>query len=874
MAGEFTLTGSVTQRLADGSDGGTVEDLAALVGLTGQFVSNIPAGKPIPVDGGVMYVPPRDWIVDSGGQLREVLPDGSTSTNVGITLTANDPTFELTNPLQWKVAPGRFTLGGRTFRLASWWFDAPAPGWTGTIDELTPVPGIQLLGGTRGPRGYSFGGLERTADTLQGVDENDVPRGPAVDISDLIFNGTFDSLTDATAVGKALGRASSTAGARRAISAADEAALGAFRPLMMKMDRAQDDAVIVVAADSLANELTEYSYLTLSFLATRFPGYTVKYYLWDAPALANPGNDVGYQAVVTVQTGNGSKINPTTGVAPVLTMWNAAVAGSTTGYFQGSRFDAAFTGKGADLVLCGYGHNQGGPISTDSLRQFQRNKLIAFVDDVAAANPLAGVALLLTNPSIDNPPAAPGRPISWVLQRNAQFEIAARMRGWGLIDGCKAFLDNPNWAAQWISSDGLHPNGVGEIVLAGLITDGMDRASQYRGASQGHVPAPRRQLFRNPQFSAWAGTLPDGVSAGTGVTITKETTDYKTGTCAMKVTANSATSGQVFATIAFTADQLGVKGGFENTFKTIRVVLKVPAANTDVARIWVQDTPHGSASAMVTDVDSTCRDRYHAEYVTMWFGPNSTGGQIELCPRTSGTSTNYILVDSVEIYEGAVPCAGSSLDTLGSLATNDGDYIKRVGGAYVGRSVAQLQSDLAISPEYVAVGEACLPPNAINNAISMTSGQMAIGYFTALQTITINNIAAATGSTAAVATPTICRMGVYSVDGSNNLTLLAGTTNDTSLFAGAGTEYSRALSSAVTLTAGTQYAYGVLIVSASAMPNIMGQLALGSQNQFFRATNKRSHSSSIRAGLTDLPSSVLDANVGSKNGIPFILGTT
>jgi hypothetical protein len=165
MAGEFTVTGFAAQRLPDGPDGGTVEDLSSMVGLTGRFISNIPAGKPIPIPGGLLYIPPRDWIIDSDGQLREVLPDGTTSTAVGITLTADDPTFELTAPLQWQFAPGRFPMpGGRTFRasresrLASWWFNSPAPGWSGTIDALTPVPGVDQPGGTRGARGFGITG--------------------------------------------------------------------------------------------------------------------------------------------------------------------------------------------------------------------------------------------------------------------------------------------------------------------------------------------------------------------------------------------------------------------------------------------------------------------------------------------------------------------------------------------------------------------------------------------------------------------------------------------------------------------------------------------------------------------------------------------
>jgi hypothetical protein len=187
MAGEFTVTGFAKQRVADGSDIGEGEDQPSLTGLTGTFVCNIPRNKPVPVPGGLLYLPPRPWVIDSAGQFREVLPDGSTSTNVGITLTANDPAFELTDPLQWQFKPNRFTLGGSTFRLASWWFDAPAPGWVGSIDALTPAPGVEQLGGTRGPRGFAVDDVDVNDEGAQFYVKG-VPVGDRVDLSPLAFD--------------------------------------------------------------------------------------------------------------------------------------------------------------------------------------------------------------------------------------------------------------------------------------------------------------------------------------------------------------------------------------------------------------------------------------------------------------------------------------------------------------------------------------------------------------------------------------------------------------------------------------------------------------------------------------------------------------
>lgn len=152
MAGEFHVTGYAAQRVA--TDAGP-ELASALDGATGVFTSNIPAGKPIPTGGGILFVPPRNFIIGTDGLFYELLDDGSTSTSPGINLTADDPAFELADPLQWQVTINKYSIGGNLTDIASWWFDAPDPGWSGTIDELAPVPGVDQPGGTVGRRGYT-----------------------------------------------------------------------------------------------------------------------------------------------------------------------------------------------------------------------------------------------------------------------------------------------------------------------------------------------------------------------------------------------------------------------------------------------------------------------------------------------------------------------------------------------------------------------------------------------------------------------------------------------------------------------------------------------------------------------------------------------
>lgn len=222
MPGEFHFTGTAAQLVADGADSGTAQDELALSGLRGQFVPNTPRNKPIPYDGGLLWLTPRDFTVGQDGQFYEVLADGTTSATPGITLTANDPDFELSDPLQWRCVLDVYALGGRVIKLASWWFDAPQPGWAGTIAELTPVPGISQTGSIRGARGKRSR-LVQVEDgpppLFRWQDEDGQFWGPTVEYTVTGVPGDTDDLSDAQPYGKALLRAITQAAARAAINA-------------------------------------------------------------------------------------------------------------------------------------------------------------------------------------------------------------------------------------------------------------------------------------------------------------------------------------------------------------------------------------------------------------------------------------------------------------------------------------------------------------------------------------------------------------------------------------------------------------------------------------------------------------------------------
>jgi hypothetical protein len=157
-----------------------------------------------------------------------------------------------------------------------------------------------------------------------------------------------------------------------------------------------------------------------------------------------------------------------------------------------------------------------------------------------------------------------------------------------------------------------------------------------------------------------------------------------------------------------------------------------------------------------------------------------------------------------------------------------------------------------------------------------SNGIMYAMYVTADQTVTVSKLYAKTADYA-LGSPTLCRMGIYSVDSGGNLSgLIASTPNDTTLFTSSYTGYAKALSSPVTLTLGTRYAFALLVTFTGGgatwygnQPNI-GDIT-GPEGSFTAAElssgilNPAFINGTTIATVTDLPSSVTVSGLNSNN---------
>lgn len=153
---------------------------------------------------------------------------------------------------------------------------------------------------------------------------------------------------------------------------------------------------------------------------------------------------------------------------------------------------------------------------------------------------------------------------------------------------------------------------------------------------------------------------------------------------------------------------------------------------------------------------------------------------------------------------------------------------------------------------------------AQSSTVPITSQQMRLTYFTARKTDTVANVAVASGNTAAGATPTLVRLGLYTVAANGDLTLAASTANDTTLFAGTNTLYTKALTASLAVVAGQRLAIGILVVTGAATPQLLG-ISIGAVTVSAAAPRL----AAAVSGQADLPASVAAGSVSDTGNRPY-----
>ncbi len=168
-------------------------------------------------------------------------------------------------------------------------------------------------------------------------------------------------------------------------------------------------------------------------------------------------------------------------------------------------------------------------------------------------------------------------------------------------------------------------------------------------------------------------------------------------------------------------------------------------------------------------------------------------------------------------------------------------------------------------PNALTVGQETFSRLLITTASSAPASQsLRLTFFTARKSEVASQVRQWSGTTAAGATPTLARIGLYSVAANGDIALIASTPNDTTLYAAASTAYTKAFSVPVAVNAGVRYAVGLLVVSAAAMPSYYSTSTVLSGVEMSAAPRV----SAAVAAQADLPASVVAASLAA-SASPF-----
>lgn len=210
--------------------------------------------------------------------------------------------------------------------------------------------------------------------------------------------------------------------------------------------------------------------------------------------------------------------------------------------------------------------------------------------------------------------------------------------------------------------------------------------------------------------------------------------------------------------------------------------------------------------------------------------PASVGAYQPLTPNTPGAAQSTVTFDArgvpglVWAPDGVTRLYGK--DDRGALAY-DFDDVAQVSTLNDESALASIFG--TISAGALTVGEETISRYLLAASALTTSNQsLRLTYFTARKSEYTTQVRTMTGATAAGATPTLCRIGLFTVDpSSGDLTLVAATANDTTLWSGASATQTRSWSAPYFKVAGQRYALGRLIVTAAATPTAPGNNAGG-----------------------------------------------
>lgn len=245
-----------------------------------------------------------------------------------------------------------------------------------------------------------------------------------------------------------------------------------------------------------------------------------------------------------------------------------------------------------------------------------------------------------------------------------------------------------------------------------------------------------------------------------------------------------------------------------------------------------------TTSVAVTGTGSTFKSELRGRFFIVAGGQTRQVAAVTDDTHMSVTTTfspDLVAGTTFTIYKTA--CFAAQSQKYGAEFSADCITPQVTGGAWTGNVTApflgstlqtfQLAPDAG--PDPIPAGESSMDRAELNSTtVNTGTGSLRGRFFTARTATPVSQIKMYSGTTAAGATPTLVRVGVWTATAAGALVTLVGSTpNDTTLLAAASTAYTKALSATFTLVPGQRYFAGLLVVTAAAAPTMMGNATVG-----------------------------------------------
>ncbi|HYH49649.1 MAG TPA: glycosyl hydrolase family 28-related protein [Acidimicrobiia bacterium] len=308
---------------------------------------------------------------------------------------------------------------------------------------------------------------------------------------------------------------------------------------------------------------------------------------------------------------------------------------------------------------------------------------------------------------------------------------------------------------------------------------------------------------------------------------------------------------------AGTPDGVAIEGNTIDAVRNAGILIDDDATQLVIARNRIYNTGLATPSAGIvfdTGVTSTghrIERNSGGNYDTASEPGVAPGAMTDLVSLPATVTASYIV-------------GNTAVGLSGSVVNDAGSNVKIDNLALDAPTASETDAAVLLADNLTSGEETYSRRWATQTTVSTGAGTLRLTYFTARKTETINSVRVYSGGTAAGATPTLARIGVYSVAANGDLTLVASTANDTTLFAGANTAYTKALSAPWSKVAGRRYAIGPLVVTGATAPTVVGYSA-GNAAEAGIAPRV----SGAVTGQTDLPASVAVGSVVSSGSTPY-----